>query len=347
MLPANAMEDERTVDQNVKMLGSDVSHLPLLRVWQQSGVTERYGFELTVHVTNAQIPGQEFMENSERAPRLLNGTYDFLSGLHHEPYQYRARGDKRFVYLAQAQNDWDDRVIVRDEIRSVQDLEGKKLIYTTSAPCVLGNLRHSLEVGGADLSRIEFTTLARGGARADRADVVRVLAAGEAAAASVDCPYDRMGEKVGLHRLEIPSIPVIHNATICSNREWVAEHEDTTLAFLRSMIDAIHFFKTEKSQVCAILEEHVGPIIGVSAADEIEHLQETWASLLSPKPFPHPLAVWNVYNLDVAHDPAVNFIGPFEIWDTSLLRQIDDSGFIDELYGGAAEAVNPAVNVAI
>jgi hypothetical protein len=69
--------------------------------------------------------------------------------------------------------------------------------------------------------------------------------------------------------------------------------------------------------------------------------------LLSPKPFPHPLAVWNVYNLDVAHDPTVNFIGPFEIWDTSLLRSIDDSQYIDELYGGPQEARNPAVNVAI
>ena len=27
----------------------------------------------------------------------------------------------------------------------------------------------------------------------------------------------------------------------------------------------------------------------------------------------------------MAHDPRVNFVGPFEIWDTSLLRMIDDS----------------------
>jgi hypothetical protein len=44
------------------------------------------------------------------------------------------------------------------------------------------------------------------------------------------------------------------------------------------------------------------------------------------------MAVWNVYDLDVAHDPKVNFIGPFEVWDTHYLRKIDDSGFIDRLY---------------
>ncbi len=51
--------------------------------------------------------------------------------------------------------------------------------------------------------------------------------------------------------------------------------------------------------------------------------------------------------MDVAHDPSVNFIGPFEIWDTSYLRDIDNSGYIDDLYGSAQAAENPAINVAI
>jgi hypothetical protein len=113
------------------------------------------------------------------------------------------------------------------------------------------------------------------------------------------------------------------------------------------MIDAIHYFKTQKSTVCEILEEHLAPLIGLNGADEIEHLQRGWAQLLSPKPYPHPLAVWNVYNLDVAHDPAVNHIGPFEIWDTGYLRAIDDANYVEELYGGMKESANPAVNPAI
>src|SRR6266540_4069938 len=90
---------------------------------------------------------------------LLDGTYDFLSGLHHEPYFYRARGDKRFIYIAQAQNDWDDSVVATQEIASPKALEGKTVIATSNAPCVYGNLRHSLELGGADLSRINFVTM--------------------------------------------------------------------------------------------------------------------------------------------------------------------------------------------
>ena len=46
-----------------------------------------------------------------------------------------------------------------------------------------------------------------------------------------------------------------------------------------------------------------------------------------PEAYPEPLAVANLYNLDVAHDPRANFIGPLEVWDTHYVRMIDDSGF--------------------
>ncbi len=334
------------VNSTVRMLASDISHMPLNFVWRDSGVTQEHGFELVVDIASVKMEGQPFITMESRAPSVLDGTYDFLSGLHHETYHYRARGDKRFVYLAQAQNDWDDVVVVRPEIKSLKDLEGKKFLVTARAPCVYGNLVHSLELGGVDVSRIEFVDADRAGGKGF-GPAIDTLVRGDVSAASIDVPFDLQGVKRGMRRLEIPSVPVIHNATMCANNDWVKANQETTLAFLRSMIDAIHFFKTEKSKVCEILERNLAPLMNITERDEIEYLHEVWAKLLSPKPYPHPLAVWNVYNLDVAHDPEVNFIGPFEIWDTSYLREIDDSGYIDEMYGGAEAVRNPAVNVAI
>jgi hypothetical protein len=335
------------VKPNVNVLCSVISHMPLHYVWRDSGVTQKHGFDLTVHVSGVQMPDQRRIVNKERAPLLLDGTYDFLSGLHHETYIYRAKGDKRFIYIAQAQNDWDDVIVAAPEVQKARDLEGKRMLATGTSPCTLGNMKHALQVAGVDLGKVEFIPMERTGEPDYCHQAVEMVARGEVEAAMVDLPFDKQGEKRGMHRLDVPSLPVIHNSTICANREWVIENEDTTLAYLRSMVDAIHFFKTEKSKVCEILERTLAPIIALEGEDEVEHLQECWAALLSPKPYPHPLAVWNVYNLDVAHDPSVNFIGPFEIWDTSYLRTLDDSGYIDELYGGAEKAANPAVNPAI
>jgi hypothetical protein len=117
--------------------------------------------------------------------------------------------------------------------------------------------------------------------------------------------------------------------------------------FQHRLIDKLDRQILKHKEVCEILERELAPVIGLQGPDEIEHLHKVWAGLLSPKPYPHPLAVWNVYTLDVAPDPEVNFIGPFELWDTTYLRTIDDSGYIDEMYGGAQAAANPAVTPVI
>ncbi|HLY66994.1 MAG TPA: ABC transporter substrate-binding protein [Chloroflexota bacterium] len=335
------------VKPQIKLLCSHISHMALHFVWRDSGVAQKHGFELKVAVTGWKLNGEPPPGSwNDRAPQLLDGAFDFLSGLHHETYIYRARGDKRFVYLAQAQNDWDDRVVVSAEVSTPRDLEGKKFWVTTNAPCVYGNLRHALKLADVDLDRVEFVGLTGQGSRSAR-EIMESVARGDASAASVDLPFDYIGEQLGMHRLEIPSVPVIHNTTLCANREWVVRNEETTLAVLRSMTEAIHFFKTQRDKSCEILAERLAPLLDLRSFDEVEHLYDGWASLLSPKPYPHPLAVWNVYDLDSGHDPDVNFIGPFEIWDLSYLRTIDDEGFIDQLYGGAREAANPPVNAAI
>jgi hypothetical protein len=313
----------------IRMLCSDISHMPIHFTFQKSGVAEKHGFELEVDVARMSLGGRPARSMRDRAKCLLDGSYEFLSGLHHETYIYRAEGNKRFLYLAQTQNDWDDRLIARADIKEPKQLEGKKII-TARAPCVGGNLDHALALAGVDTSTIEFIypDNERGH------DAVEAVARGDVDAANIDIPFDLQAKKRGLNYIQLPSVPVIHNTTICATTDFVWKNEEKATAFLKGLIEAIHFFKTEKQKVCEIISRELAPLINLEGDDEVEHLHREWAKLLSAKPYPHPLAVWNVYNLDVAHDPKINFIGPFEIWDTHYLREIDDSGFIDTLYNG-------------
>ncbi len=314
----------------IRMLSSAISHMPLHFTFRDSGVTQKHGFELEVDIARYPQGGRAIRSMPDRAPTLLNGDYDFLSGLHHEPYVYRAKGDKRFVYLAQTQNDWDDRLIARPDITDVKQLEGKR-ITTNNAPCVSGNLDHALTLAGVDTSKVEFLFNDKLSGKGDVA--VDRVASGEVDAANVDIPFDLQAKKRGLNVLKLPSVPVIHNTTICASTEFVRHNEEKVTTFLKALIETIHFFKTEKQKVCEILSRELAPMVGLKGDDEVEYLHQQWSELLSAKPYPHPMAIWNVYNLDVAHDPKVNFIGPLETWDTHYLRMIDDSGFIDELYG--------------
>jgi ABC-type nitrate/sulfonate/bicarbonate transport system substrate-binding protein len=320
----------------IKILASSISHMPLHFVFRDSGVAEKHGFELDVDIVKVPQTGKKTRGIRERAALLLSGAYQFLSGLHHEPYLYRARGDRRLVFLAQTQDDWDDRLIVRPDIREPKQLEGKRIL-TGPAPCVFGNLRRALERGGADVSKIEFVFSSREGEGEDsrlavgHAGIERVRR-GEVDAANVDIPFDLQARKRGLSAMELPSLPVIHNTTICASTDFCHENEETVATYLKALIEAVYFFKTEKQKTCAILAREYAPLIGLDGDDEIEYLHGEWSRLLSAKPYPDPLAVANLYELDVAHDPRANFVAPLETWDTHYVRMIDDSGFIDALY---------------
>ena len=317
--------------EKIRLLCSAVSHMPLIFTLRDSGITEKYGFELEIDIAGFDRAGKSPRPMSARASLLLEGEYEFLSGLHHQTYVYRAKGDKRFVYLAQTQNSWDDRLIARSEIGELKQLEGKRILNNGNpAPCVMGNLIEALRDAGVEPSKIEFVSV-------EETEVKRYLSLdmvvrAEVDAADVDIPFDLIAQKRGLNILQLPDRPVIHNTTICASMDFVRRNEDKVIAFLQALIEAIHFFKTERRQVCEILSRELGPLLQLKEWDEVEHLHTEWSRLLLAKPYPHPLAIWNVYNLDVANNPDVNFIGPLEIWDTHYLRQIDDSGFIDQLY---------------
>src|SRR6266545_8249764 len=88
---------EMSHQEKIKVLSSSISHMPLHSVFRDSGVAEKHGFELEVDVAKVPQRGKPTRTIGERAALLLSGEYQFLSGLHHEPYVYRARGDHRLA----------------------------------------------------------------------------------------------------------------------------------------------------------------------------------------------------------------------------------------------------------
>jgi ABC-type nitrate/sulfonate/bicarbonate transport system substrate-binding protein len=312
--------------QTLELLASDSSHLPLLTVFKESRVMEKYGFELALEV----VGGAKAPTMDHRAKLVLAGEIDFVSGLHHDTYRQRARGEKRLVYLAQAQNNWDDRLVAAPEISGVQDLKGKKIICHSKAPCVVGNLRAVLETCGLKPDEIHTAAIeVRSGHHVDFVDRV---CSGDAAAALVDMPFDLYGQKKGLRIVELPDRPVIHNTTLLATTDYIKANDATVISFLKGFIEAIHFFKTKPEEVVRILKDNLAKRYGLSEHEYYVHLQREWARLLSKKPYPLPSAIQNVYDLDVGKDPKMKSIGALETWDLHYLRRIDDSGFIDQLY---------------
>src|SRR5947208_11796248 len=170
----------RTLD----LLASDPSHLPFLFVFKESGVMEKYGFEIDLHI----VGGAKAPTMAHRAKLALAGEIDFLSGLHHETYRERAKGEKRLTYLAQAQNNWDDRLVALPEIKSVEDLKGRKIVCHSKAPCVSGNLRAVLETRALKSEQINMDV--SDDTSGKFLGFVDEIPSGKGVAAIVDTPFD-------------------------------------------------------------------------------------------------------------------------------------------------------------
>jgi ABC-type nitrate/sulfonate/bicarbonate transport system substrate-binding protein len=312
--------------RQLALLASDSSHLPLLTVFKESGVTDKYGFEIELEVVGgAKAPTME-----HRTSLIFAGEIDFVSGLHHETYRARSRGEKRLVYLAQTQNRWDDRLVVGPGIGGIQELRGKKIVCHSKAPCVVGNFTTILKQFGFRDNEIRIEPILS--MSGNLCSYVDQVVAGEASAALVDMPFDLYGQNKGLKVLDLPDRPVIHNTTILTTTDYIRDNRETVIQFLKALIDAIHFFKTKPAEVAKILQKNLSRRYTLADEAYYVHLQREWAKLLLAKPYPLPAAIQNVFELDAAHDPNMGNISPMEPWDLHYLREIDDSGFIDKLY---------------
>src|SRR6185503_8113491 len=246
----------------------------------------------------------------------LAGEIDFLSGLHQETYRERAKGEKRLTYLAQAQNNWDDRLVALPEIKNVNDLKGRKIVCHSKAPCVSGNLRAVLQECGLKPEEINIDVIDDTSGKF--LEFVDEITGGKAVAALVDMPFDLYGIKKGLHILDLPDRPVIHNTTLLATSDYIKANEETVDAFIKGFIEALHFFKTKPAEVIAILKKNLAQRYGLEDDEYYVHLQREWSKLLNQKPYPLPAAIQNVYDLDVGKNPQMRHIGSLEPYNSTF-----------------------------
>ena len=121
---------------------------------------------------------------------------------------------------------------------------------------------------------------------------------------------------------------------ITSSSTFVAKQPDLVQRFLKGIIEGIHYFKTHPSETTAIIKEmydNEGVLDDKAAAVVYQDLSR----LLEPKLYPTMAAIANVYEEAIRQDKDAALVNPMELWDLHHLRQIDDSGFVAELYAGA------------
>jgi ABC-type nitrate/sulfonate/bicarbonate transport system substrate-binding protein len=296
------------------------SHAPLWVVAEKSGVWEKNNLAVN---TSPQLVREKAVE------ALRNGHVDLISGNHHNLYVRNAKGED-FVHLAQAGNNWTEtRLVVAHGIRSVMDLTGKKVAVDKLTSHAGLNVWLFLRQEGLDADRGDVDLVELRGPAEERWK--RVLS-GEFAGTFVTLPHDTRAERAGAHVIRVRAMPMIRGVTLTTTMSFVKNHEAKVRLLIRGFVDAIHFFITRKQETLEILKEHASPILHLQSDEEVETLYEEWAHSLERKPYPAIEAIANVFQLAVRRNPEIASFNPLALWNSHYVRELDDSGYIDQLY---------------
>jgi hypothetical protein len=94
------------------------------------------------------------------------------------------------------------------------------------------------------------------------------------------------------------------------------------------MVEAIHIIKTEKEYAKGLFKKN----LGVSDADGLERAYRDYANAFPEVPYPTPDGVKTMLD-DLAHsNPKAASADPKNFVDTSLVKELDNSGFIKQFY---------------
>ena len=307
-------------NRQLRIIYRSNSHAPLWLVADKSGSWQKNGLDVD---TSPQLIREKAVES------LKSGHVDLISGNHHNLYVRNARNGDDFVHLAQATNNWtENKLVVGPGIRSLQDLKGKKIVADKLTSHAGLNIWLFLKQEGLDADRGDIELVELRGSSEDR---WRKVLAGEYAGTFVTLPHDSRAAQAGAHVISVRAIPMIRGVTLTTTMTFVKNHQDDVRLLTKGFVDAIHFFLTRRQETLEILNEHATPILKLQSDAEVETLYDEWAQSLERKPYPALAAISNVFQLALRRNPEIVGYNPLALWDTHFIRELDDSGYIDQL----------------
>jgi NitT/TauT family transport system substrate-binding protein len=143
-------------------------------------------------------------------------------------------------------------------------------------------------------------------------------------------PFVTQAEKLGLRNLFNISdlkIPFWWNG-ILSRENIVKSKRPLMLKLVRAMIEAIHILKTEKEYAKALFKKN----LGVADPEGLDRASRDYSNAFPEVPYPTPDGVKTMLDYLARTNPKASAADPNAFVDTSLVAELDKSGFIKQLY---------------
>jgi hypothetical protein len=172
---------------------------------------------------------------------------------------------------------------------------------------------------------MEIVTLAARGQM-----IYAALGSGEIEAGAFSADYRFLGPReFGLNIIDTPSpgyVPVVAGCT----RRLVTEDRRLVARVVQGYVEAIHFFKTRRSEVVPVLQQ----FLGFKDRGAVEAAYDFYAPLFQPSPRPSEIGLEMLLRDSERRQPGTKSLSPADVIEPSFLDELERSGLIQSLYGG-------------
>lgn len=151
-------------------------------------------------------------------------------------------------------------------------------------------------------------------------------------AAALSEPFATMAQREGyslVSDLSQLNIPFTHHG-IGARKQLIRDRRETAVRFLRAYLEGIYVFKTNKDLSLKTFQK----VARLSDLSLVQSIYDDYSQRLIPAvPYPTPAGIQTIIDQLAKTRAQAKTLNPNDFIDASILKEIEDSGFIKRLYG--------------
>jgi ABC-type nitrate/sulfonate/bicarbonate transport system substrate-binding protein len=220
-------------------------------------------------------------------------------------------------------------LVVRPNIKNPKDLRGKRIGVQVVGGTIWMAAMLGLEHLGLDSRRDDIQVVGAG----DQTMLSQALEKGTVDATVVDSAFSSDLKKRGfptLVELSKTNIPFVSNGIVV-RASYLVQQPDGARNALKAWLEGVAYALSPRMKPAVI--ETIARRLKVSNAALAEQGYQDLLRATDRKPYPSAEGLNNVQRLMKLRNPAVADLKAESLIDARLIQELDQSGFIDQLYG--------------
>ena len=160
---------------------------------------------------------------------------------------------------------------------------------------------------------------------------VTIVQQGGAQALAVSPPNDVLAKKIGCHMLldETTYHEPEQQVGMVLGKAYLAQNRPLAVNVLKATIEAIHRWKTDPTFAKNVIKKYLKQ----EDQDYIDTGYDAYVNVFPQVPYPTKEGFAAVIQEVATQTPAAKAVTPDQCMDSSLVKELEDSGFIKQIYG--------------